>query len=37
MEIAETENARTFEMLDDAEREQLHDLLQRIAEASTAR
>ncbi len=32
-EIADSENARTFEMLDDAEREQLHDLLLRVAEA----
>jgi DNA-binding MarR family transcriptional regulator len=36
LEIAEVENARTFEMLDDAEREQLHDMLLRIAEASAA-
>jgi DNA-binding MarR family transcriptional regulator len=36
LEIAETENARTFEPLDDSEREVLHDLLLRVAEASTA-
>jgi MarR family transcriptional regulator, lower aerobic nicotinate degradation pathway regulator len=36
LEIAEEQNARTFEMLDDAEREQLHDMLLRIAEASAA-
>jgi MarR family transcriptional regulator, lower aerobic nicotinate degradation pathway regulator len=36
LEIAEVENARTFEMLDDAEREQLHDMLLRVAEASAA-
>ena len=36
LEIAEEENARTFEMLDDAERQQLHDMLLRIAEASAA-
>ncbi len=34
LEFAEEENARTFELLDDAEREQLHDMLLRIAEAS---
>jgi MarR family transcriptional regulator, lower aerobic nicotinate degradation pathway regulator len=34
LEIAEAENARTFEPLDDAEREVLHDLLLRVAEAS---
>jgi MarR family transcriptional regulator, lower aerobic nicotinate degradation pathway regulator len=34
VDIAETENARTFDALDDAERELLHDLLLRIAEAS---
>jgi len=33
-EIADAENSRTFDVLDDAEREQLHDLLLRIAEAS---
>jgi DNA-binding MarR family transcriptional regulator len=33
-EIADAENARTFDVLDDAEREQLHALLLRIAEAS---
>ena len=32
-EIADAENARTFDVLDDAEREQLHALLLRIAEA----
>jgi DNA-binding MarR family transcriptional regulator len=32
-EIADAENARTFGVLDDAEREQLHDLLLRVAEA----
>ena len=32
-EIADAENARTFDVLDDAEREQLHDLLLRVAEA----
>jgi DNA-binding MarR family transcriptional regulator len=36
LEIAEEENARTFETLDDAERAQLHDLLLRVAEASVA-
>lgn len=36
LEIADTENARTFEVLDDAEREQLHDMLLRIAEAGAA-
>jgi MarR family transcriptional regulator, lower aerobic nicotinate degradation pathway regulator len=34
LEIAEDENARTFEPLDEAERAQLHDLLLRVAEAS---
>src|SRR5215212_3797630 len=34
MEIADSENARTFEVLDDSERELLHDLLLRVAEAS---
>jgi DNA-binding MarR family transcriptional regulator len=34
-EIADAENARTFEVLDDAEREQLHDLLLRVAEAGS--
>ena len=34
LEIAEAENARTFEVLDDAERAQLHDLLLRVAEAA---
>ena len=34
MEIADAENARTFEVLDDAERAQLHDLLLRVAEAA---
>jgi DNA-binding MarR family transcriptional regulator len=32
-EIADAENARTFGVLDDAERAQLHDLLLRVAEA----
>jgi DNA-binding MarR family transcriptional regulator len=32
--IADAENARTFDVLDDAEREQLHALLLRIAEAT---
>jgi hypothetical protein len=32
-EIADAENDRTFGVLDDAEREQLHDLLLRVAEA----
>ena len=36
LEIADAENDRTFEMLDDAEREQLHHLLQRVAEASAS-
>jgi DNA-binding MarR family transcriptional regulator len=36
LEIADAENARTFGLLDDAEREQLHDLLLRVAEASVA-
>jgi MarR family transcriptional regulator, lower aerobic nicotinate degradation pathway regulator len=34
-EIADAENARTFDVLDDAERQLLHDLLLRIAEAGT--
>jgi MarR family transcriptional regulator, lower aerobic nicotinate degradation pathway regulator len=34
LEFADEENARTFGVLDDAEREQLHDLLLRVAEAS---
>ncbi len=34
VELAEAENARTFEPLDDSEREVLHDLLLRVAEAS---
>jgi MarR family transcriptional regulator, lower aerobic nicotinate degradation pathway regulator len=34
-EIADAENARTFDVLDDAEREQLHDLLLRVAEAGS--
>jgi MarR family transcriptional regulator, lower aerobic nicotinate degradation pathway regulator len=34
MQIAEAENARTFGMLDDDERAQLHALLLRVAEAS---
>ena len=33
LEIAEEENARTFGVLDASEREQLHDLLLRVAEA----
>ena len=36
LEIADAENDRTFEMLDDAEREQLHHQLQRVAEASVS-
>jgi DNA-binding MarR family transcriptional regulator len=32
-EIADAENARTFDVLDDDERQQLHDLLLRVAEA----
>jgi MarR family transcriptional regulator, lower aerobic nicotinate degradation pathway regulator len=36
-EIAELENARTFGMLDESEREQLHDLLLRVAEAEAGR
>lgn len=35
LEIADAENARTFGVLDDGERELLHDLLLRVAEAST--
>ena len=35
-EIADAENARTFDVLDDAERALLHDLLLRIAEADPA-
>jgi MarR family transcriptional regulator, lower aerobic nicotinate degradation pathway regulator len=35
LEIADAENARTFDVLDDAEREQLHDLLLRVAEAGS--
>ena len=34
-EIADAENARTFDVLDEAEREQLHDLLLRVAEAGS--
>jgi DNA-binding MarR family transcriptional regulator len=34
LEVAESENERTFEALDDDERGQLHDLLLRIASAS---
>jgi MarR family transcriptional regulator, lower aerobic nicotinate degradation pathway regulator len=34
LRLAETENARTFGVLDDDERAQLHDLLLRVAEAS---
>jgi MarR family transcriptional regulator, lower aerobic nicotinate degradation pathway regulator len=33
-EFADSENARTFGVLDETEREQLHDLLLRVAEAS---
>jgi hypothetical protein len=33
IEIAEAENAATFGVLDDSEREALHDLLLRVAEA----
>jgi MarR family transcriptional regulator, lower aerobic nicotinate degradation pathway regulator len=33
LELAEIENARTFGILDDGERELLHDLLLRVAEA----
>jgi MarR family transcriptional regulator, lower aerobic nicotinate degradation pathway regulator len=36
MEIADAENARTFDVLDDDERAQLHALLLRIAEAGAA-
>jgi DNA-binding MarR family transcriptional regulator len=36
-EIAELENARSFGMLDESEREQLHDLLLRVAEAEAGR
>jgi DNA-binding MarR family transcriptional regulator len=36
LEIADEENDRMFGMLDEAEREQLHDLLLRVAEASVA-
>ena len=36
LEIAEAENARTFGVLDEAERAQLHDLLLRVAEAGAA-
>jgi DNA-binding MarR family transcriptional regulator len=36
LEIAEAENARTFEPLDDAEREVLHDLLLRVAASASA-
>ena len=35
LDIADAENARTFGVLDDSERELLHDLLLRVAEAST--
>jgi MarR family transcriptional regulator, lower aerobic nicotinate degradation pathway regulator len=34
--LAEVENARTFGVLDDDEREQMHSLLRRVAEASAA-
>jgi DNA-binding MarR family transcriptional regulator len=34
LEIADAENARTFGVLDESEREQLHDLLLRVAEAT---
>jgi DNA-binding MarR family transcriptional regulator len=37
LDIADAENARTFGVLDESEREQLHDLLLRVAEASTRR
>jgi MarR family transcriptional regulator, lower aerobic nicotinate degradation pathway regulator len=36
LEFADAENERTFGLLDEAEREQLHDLLLRVAEASAA-
>ena len=36
LEIAAAENDRTFGLLDDAERELLHDLLLRVAEATTS-
>ena len=36
LEIAEAENDRTFGLLDECERELLHDLLLRVAEASAA-
>ena len=36
-EIADAENARTFGVLDDAEREQLQELLLRVAEAGSRR
>ena len=35
LDIADAENARTFGVLDESERELLHDLLLRVAEAST--
>lgn len=37
IEIAEAQNARTFGVLDAAERDTLHDLLQRVAEADGRR
>ena len=36
IEFAEVENARTFGVLDDDERDQMHELLRRVAEASAA-
>jgi hypothetical protein len=36
IEFGEIENARTFGVLDEDEREQLHALLQRVAEASAS-
>jgi DNA-binding MarR family transcriptional regulator len=36
IEFAEVENARTFGVLDEDEREQMHALLRRVAEASAA-
>jgi len=36
IEFGEIENARTFGVLDDDEREQMHALLQRVAEASAS-
>jgi DNA-binding MarR family transcriptional regulator len=34
LEVAEAENARTFGVLDESERELLHELLLRVADAS---